>query len=51
MNRKVQKGPGWHMHPPVLVMDRRQIPREERHLEAQFGAPYLRYKAQVRRWR
>ncbi len=36
--------------PPVLVMDRRAIPREERHLEEKFGQDYVRYKAKVRRW-
>ncbi len=36
--------------PPVLVMDRLAIPREERHLEERFGPEYLRYKARVRRW-
>jgi protein-S-isoprenylcysteine O-methyltransferase Ste14 len=37
--------------PPVLVMDRWAIPREERHLEAKFGQQYVQYKARVRRWR
>jgi protein-S-isoprenylcysteine O-methyltransferase Ste14 len=36
--------------PPLAIVDRLEIPREERHLEAQFGAQYLRYKAKVRRW-
>jgi protein-S-isoprenylcysteine O-methyltransferase Ste14 len=36
--------------PPVLVMDRWAIPREERHLEEKFGPEYIRYKACVRRW-
>jgi protein-S-isoprenylcysteine O-methyltransferase Ste14 len=36
--------------PPVVIMDRLEIPREERHLESQFGEPYVRYKARVRRW-
>ena len=36
--------------PPVVIMDRWAIPREERHLEAQFGDAYVRYKAKVRRW-
>lgn len=26
------------------------IPREEHYLERRFGAEYLTYKAQVRRW-
>ena len=26
------------------------IPREEQYLERKFGAPYLDYKASVRRW-
>ena len=36
--------------PPLLIMDRRVIPREEHHLEAQFGEDYRRYKTKVRRW-
>ena len=35
---------------PLLVMDRRVIPREERHLEERFGQDYRHYKAAVRRW-
>ena len=35
---------------PLLVMDRCAIPREERHLEAEFGEEYRRYKSTVRRW-
>jgi protein-S-isoprenylcysteine O-methyltransferase Ste14 len=34
----------------VLWLDRFQIRPEERAMEARFGAAYLRYKAQVRRW-
>jgi protein-S-isoprenylcysteine O-methyltransferase Ste14 len=26
------------------------IPREERYMEAKFGAEYLTYKSSVRRW-
>ena len=36
--------------PVLLVMDRRVIPAEERHLQAKFGEQYLRYKSHVRRW-
>ena len=36
--------------PPVLIMNRWAIPREERHLEAKFGEQYVQYKARVRRW-
>lgn len=36
--------------PILLMMDQWVIPREERHLEAKFGEPYLRYKSKVRRW-
>ncbi len=36
--------------PPVFVMDRWAIPREERHLEEKFGQEYVRYKMGVRRW-
>ncbi len=35
---------------PLLVMDRRVIPMEERQLEEAFGASYAAYKARVRRW-
>ncbi len=35
---------------PVLVMDRRVIPMEERQLEETFGSAYTAYKARVRRW-
>ncbi|OHB61830.1 MAG: hypothetical protein A2Y76_07345 [Planctomycetes bacterium RBG_13_60_9] len=36
--------------PPLLITHFRVIRREERHLEARFGEPYLRYKSHVRRW-
>ena len=35
---------------PVLVMDRRVIPMEERQMEEAFGPDYAAYKARVRRW-
>ncbi len=35
---------------PVLVMDRRAIPMEERQMEETFGPEYTAYKARVRRW-
>jgi protein-S-isoprenylcysteine O-methyltransferase Ste14 len=34
----------------VLAMNRLQIDPEERALEAQFGAEYVAYKREVRRW-
>lgn len=34
----------------VAVTDRGVIAREERYLERKFGAPYLDYKRNVRRW-
>lgn len=34
----------------LLVMKRGVIEREERYLERKFGAEYLSYKSQVRRW-
>ncbi|HXC17514.1 MAG TPA: isoprenylcysteine carboxylmethyltransferase family protein [Holophagaceae bacterium] len=34
----------------ALILDRRVIAREERHLEAVFGETYGEYKARVRRW-
>lgn len=34
----------------ALVVDRLVIPREERYLEARFGAMYLDFKRRVRRW-
>lgn len=36
--------------PVLLVMHHGVILREERYLERKFGADYLRYKANVRRW-
>lgn len=36
--------------PVVVAIDRWVVAREERHLEAKFGAQYLRYKSEVRRW-
>jgi protein-S-isoprenylcysteine O-methyltransferase Ste14 len=34
----------------LMVMSRGVIAREEQYLERKFGAIYLQYKAQVRRW-
>ncbi len=34
----------------LAVMDRVQIPREEKYLEKKFGEEYFRYKTKVRRW-
>jgi len=34
----------------VVAVDRLVIPREERHLQATFGAEYENYRARVRRW-
>jgi protein-S-isoprenylcysteine O-methyltransferase Ste14 len=34
----------------LIVMTRRVIRREELYLERRFGAEYIRYKTQVRRW-
>jgi len=34
----------------LSVMSFVVIPRKERYLERRFGAEYLDYKAQVRRW-
>jgi protein-S-isoprenylcysteine O-methyltransferase Ste14 len=36
--------------PAFLLVARVVVPREERYLEAKFGAEYLAYKAAVRRW-
>jgi protein-S-isoprenylcysteine O-methyltransferase Ste14 len=36
--------------PAFGLMERVVVPREERYLEAKFGAEYLDYKRSVRRW-
>ena len=36
--------------PTVALIVTQAIAREERYLERRIGAPYLRYKASVRRW-
>jgi protein-S-isoprenylcysteine O-methyltransferase Ste14 len=36
--------------PAIVLLSLVVIPREERYLEAKFGAQYLAYKAAVRRW-
>jgi protein-S-isoprenylcysteine O-methyltransferase Ste14 len=44
---------GWHLAMTALlvaVLDRTQIPREERYLEARFGDAYRAYARRVRRW-
>ena len=44
---------GWMLAlciPVVMSIDRWVIPREERHLEAQFGEAYVQYKTTTRRW-
>jgi len=34
----------------LIVIQTQVIAREERYLEAKFGADYRQYKAEVRRW-
>ncbi len=34
----------------LILIDRGQIPREEKYLEGKFGEEYLMYKETVRRW-
>jgi len=34
----------------LILVDRIQIPREERYLQERFGDAYSQYKARVRRW-
>lgn len=34
----------------LLAIDRRVIPREERHLESEFGKEYFDYRGHVRKW-
>ena len=36
--------------PVLVVIDRGQIPREEKYLARKFGEEYFRYKVKVRRW-
>jgi protein-S-isoprenylcysteine O-methyltransferase Ste14 len=36
--------------PPIALMHFIVIPREERYMEAKFGAEYATYRASVRRW-
>ena len=36
--------------PVLVVIDRGQIPREEKCLARKFGEEYFRYKVKVRRW-
>ena len=44
---------GWHLIGLVIflvVVDRTQIPREERYLEGRFGEDFRAYRRRVRRW-
>jgi protein-S-isoprenylcysteine O-methyltransferase Ste14 len=44
---------GWHLVGLALflvVIDRTQVPREERYLEGRFGEEFRDYKRRVRRW-
>lgn len=44
---------GWHLIGLalfLLIVDRTQIPREEKYLDARFGEAFRDYKRRVRRW-